>query len=279
MELRLMVPWAYSVSQHCIINSQGVVGTRYLYFFSDNHSIANVTRAFQGKGQSIPQPNPFKQPSVHFRDKDLPAHMNWLPPPIKSFFQVPRVRDVLGSRPLVIIHNKYVSQWGQPPSNFLSVDLLRKILRYLTTKYEVLYKRFVPKELEEKAEKKEKNSSGAKVRDYSGLRLEQDLGEKQMIRAEFPSVVLFEDLAAELDSRPEDQNLLLLGLMASSERFISVQGGTAVLSSYFGGNVTLLAVRGAEASGLDDYFHRFSNADVYWERTNRGLLERIKGRM
>ena len=143
----------------------------------------------------------------------------------------------------------------------------------------MLYKRFVPKELEEKAEKKEKNSSGAKVRDYSGLRLEQDLGEKQMIRAEFPSVVLFEDLAAELDSRPEDQNLLLLGLMASSERFISVQGGTAVVSSYFGGNVTLLAVRGAERFGLADYFHRFSNADVYWERTNRGLLERIKGRM
>ena len=140
------------MSQHYIINSQGVVGTRYLYFFSDNHSIANVTRAFQGKGQSIPQPNPFKQPSVHFRDKDLPAHMNWLPPPFKSFFQVPRVRDVLGSRPLVIIQNKYVSQFGQPPSNFLSVDLLRKILRYLTTKYEVLYKRFVPKELEEKGQ-------------------------------------------------------------------------------------------------------------------------------
>ena len=97
-----------------------------------------------------------------------------------------------------------------------------------------------------------------------------DFADKEMIRNEFPTVVLYEDLEAGLND-VEDQNLLLFGVMSLSDRFLSVQGGSAVLSSYFKGNNTILISKGKELQYEDySYFHRFSNASVEW--TNRDKI-------
>ena len=102
----------------------------------------------------------------------------------------------------------------------------------------------------------------------------QDFADKEMIRNEFPTVVLYEDLEAGLTDA-EDQNLLLFGVVSVSDRFLSVQGGSAVLSSYFKDNNTILISKGKELQYEDyDYFHRYSNASVEW--TNRDTIHLFK---
>ena len=102
----------------------------------------------------------------------------------------------------------------------------------------------------------------------------QDFADKEMIRNEFPTVVLYEDLEAGLTDA-EDQNLLLFGVMSLSNRFLSVQGGAAVVSSYFEGNNTILISNGYELQFEDyNYYHRLSNASVEW--TNRDKSDSFK---
>ena len=68
----------------------------------------------------------------------------------------------------------------------------------------------------------------------------------------------------------EDHNLLIFGVMSLSDRFLSIQGGAAVVSSYFGGQYTIFVRAGNELSSGDFiYFHRFSNASMEWTNRNK----------
>ena len=134
----------------------------------------------------------------------------------------------------------------------MNVRLLSDILDYLTPNYTVLYKRFTDKALEDHQELK-------------------DLEEKQIIRTKFPSVIIYDDLAEGLTD-VEDQNLLMFGLMSLSDHFLSIQGGTAVVSSLFGGKNIILIKEGKELTYGDyGYFHRFSNATVVWKKITKNI--------
>ena len=152
--------------------------------------------------------------------------------------------------------NKYKKQWDyQEAINSMSIDLLRDILTYLTPKYTILYKRHTLIELQD---------------DMHKLKAFHNFKDKEMIRKEFPTVVLYDDLQVGLTD-VEDQNLLLFGIMSLSDRFLSVQGGSAVVSSYFGGKTTIFIRAGHEALNGDyNYFHRFSNSSMEW--TNRDKI-------
>ena len=253
MEMRVIVPWAYHKSQHCRVYTKGVPGTKYMYFFSYNHTIKKEDRSW--KEANLPEGNPFQSDKVYH--KDFPYDTEWLAPNFKQFFIRPDIYELLNEKPLVVIMNKYKKEWEyEEAKNFMSVDLLRNILTYLTPKYSVLYKRFTNIELQDEMQRRK------------GF---HDLKDKEMIRKEFPTVVLYDDLQVGLTD-VEDQNLLLFGVMSLSDRFLSVQGGSAVISSYFGGNTTIFIRAGPEASEASsyNYFHRFSNSNVEW--TNRDKI-------
>ena len=75
----------------------------------------------------------------------------------------------------------------------------------------------------------------------------------------------------------EDQNLLLFGVMSLSDRFLCVQGSSALISSYFGGNTTIFIHEGSELTRGDyNDYHRFSNASVEWTNDNNKSHNRIK---
>jgi len=158
--------------------------------------------------------------------------------------------EMLDDKPLVVISNKFTPEWGRRPVNYIGLDTLFRILRYLTPKYNVLYKRGISKHADDKMEDKQG---------------EQELGDKEMIRKTFPCVVLYEDLGQHLHD-PDDINLLLFGLMSSSSRFLSVQGGNAVVSSYFGGVNVMLIVKNHGGMAEFEYFDKFSNASTFIAR-------------
>ena len=257
-EMRVMVPWAYHKSQHCRVYTKGVTGTKYMYFFSYNHTIKKESR--NGTFDQLPDGNPFQRRGVHIND--FPYDTEWLAPNFKNFFIKPDIYELLSDKPLVVIINKYRKQWQYDEAiNFMSIDLLRDILTYLVPKYSILYKRHTAIDLQDNNQKRH------------GF---HDFADKEMIRKEFPMVKLYDDLQVGLTD-VEDQNLLLFGIMSLSDRFLSVQGGAAVVSSYFGGKTTILISAGPElAKGDYTYFHRFSNSSVEW--TNRDKIYAWKKR-
>ena len=268
MEMRVYVPWAYFKSDHgCTqLHTLGATGSKYMYWFSDSHQVVPFKRRDQsigGRGNPFPivtgrRDNPLPHRTVHI--PSFPDDAPWQAPPFKEFFFRPEVASLLTEKPLVVIQNKYHSEWGGPPVNFFSTETLSEMLDYLVPKYTVMYKRH----------------TAAKLGDHSKL---FDLGEKSHIREHYPSVIFYEDLQEGLDD-PEDQNLLQFGLMALSDRFLTVQGGTAVASSYFGGSTLILVKKGAElVDGDYNYFHRFSNSSVVWMTHDAKFIEKMKQMM
>uniref|UniRef100_A0A7S3DSD4 Uncharacterized protein n=1 Tax=Entomoneis paludosa TaxID=265537 RepID=A0A7S3DSD4_9STRA len=261
MEMRVFVPWAHYKSRHKCkrLQTHGVVGSKYMYYFSDEHIIHREAKRHSIRN-GLPPGNPFGADNVHIRS--FPKDADWEPPNFKQFFQRPEMVDMFDSKPLVILQNKYTLEWKEDPTNFYSVSLLRKLFKYLTPKYTIVYRRETAKAIQDH-------------QDTDRL----DLGEMDMIRKEFPSVVLYQDLQEGLTD-PEDQNLLLFGLMSLSKRFLSVQGGTAVISSFFGGSNSILIKWGVETDVGDyNYFHRFSNATIAWKEKNGEFIDHIKSIM
>jgi len=245
MELRVFVPWANYIREQCgKLWTAGLPGTKYMYFFSNHHKIKAGQRAYS----ELPDGNPFGQRTVHM--SSIPAGAQWKPPSFKDFFHEPKFFEpLLGGKPLVVILNKYTQEWKKEPVNFIDTETLRKILTRLTPDYTVLYKRNTPSSLRD-----EKHIAGS---DFG-----HKLGEKEMIRKEFPDVLMFEDFSDALKD-PNDFNLLQFGFMSMSKNFIVVQGGTAVMGSYFGGNTFIYAKEGFELEEGDfNYFPDFSNAKV-----------------
>ena len=255
MELRVMLPWAYYKSQHgCLqLSTTGVTGSKYMYWFSDSHTIPWLWNT-RNSISHLPPGNPFVSDTVHI--SDFPLDTEWQAPPFRDFFQPPHIPELFQRKPLVILQNKYTDEWESGPVNFMDWDLLHDLLSYLTPKYTVLYKRFTTK----------------KLKDHQ---VSLDLGEKSKIRKHFPDVVMYETLQNDLTD-PEDQNLLLFGVSSLAKHFLSVQGGTAVVSSYFGGTNTILIQRGKEMKTQEyGYFHRFSNATVVWKQTPQTFYQHV----
>lgn len=263
-ELAAMVPWAYSRINYCKVKTKGVIGTKYLYFFSDHTVDSNSTR----KPRQLPHNHPFgKRP--HFNDAKFQEKTKggvWVAPPFKHFY---RRKDIELEKPLVIISNKYAKEWEfEGPVNFIPVEILREVLEYLTPNYNIVYSRFQDKRLEDSRENR-----GSKT-------LRGGFNDKEMIREEFPSVVLFDELSKGLP--PDSVNLLLFSLSSKSDNFLSVQGGNSVVASFFGGRNIILAVYGPETPEKRDdysYYHRFSNATIDVARNATSFLELVKTSM
>jgi hypothetical protein len=172
-------------------------------------------------------------------------------------------------KPLVIISNKYAKEWEfEGPVNYIPVDILREVLTHLTPNYNVVYSRFQDKRL---ADSREHLNSNA---------IREEFKDKEMIRKEFPSVVLFNELSQGLP--PDSVNLLQFSLNSMSDNFLSVQGGNSVVASFFGGRNIILAVRGPETPEKRNdysYYHRFSNASIEVARNAESFLELVKTSM
>jgi len=246
MELRLFTPWANYVRESCgKVHTIGLTGTKYMYFFSNHHEFKKGVR----RGKPLPKGNPFNSVDVHI--KKIPEGANWKPPPYAEFFHEPKYfESLLNGKPLVVILNKYTQEWFAKPENFLDTDVLRTILTRITPNYTVMYKRYTPPVLRDNMHVMGEEMTG------------HDLDEKEMIRKEFPDVLMFEDFADAL-TYTDDFNLLMFGFMSMSKNFIVVQGGTAVVGSYFGGNTFIYAKKGHELTFGDfEYFHEFSNSTI-----------------
>ena len=178
--------------------SESWVGSSPFFFFSPDHREVKHGVTYTDS------------PNIYTKDWRMPG----TPPDYRSHYKNDRF---VFDKPIVIVNNKYISEWNNPPINFFSVEDLKIIFNTLKSKYTIVYIRSTTKE------------RGYWDDNQAGY----ELGEYELIKNVYPEVVCMNDL---LETNPDlSYNTLQLMLHANSNKFLSIAGGNAVISSYFGG--------------------------------------------
>ena len=195
-----------------------------------------------------------------------PRNEWWLPPDLKKYWRNQPLNPRLplsGDKQLLVISNKLTHfpkgyaglEKGMLDPNFIPLDTLNQLVEKLKGRYQVVYSR--PTWSVDHREVRKGYEDLDAVRDAGGVVLTDYVGEADI----------------------EAWYRLILPVFARSRRFISVQGDTGFLSSYFGGRNLVLCRRGIETrmtvgdQRLYDYLPRLADTEVKWTGNDDVLLE------
>lgn len=239
-ELQFVLPFAYWHFKNGTLKAtRSSKFTKELYFFSPDHRESFEIRSNEGNYN-------FEMPRILY-SQDYDIH-KWEQVPLKETYQ----NDIYTyEKPILIIANRYNSEWGGPPISFYSIDMLAFIVEKLKDKYTIIYNRPRPKNITE---------------DNSDI---HDMNEFDWLAKEHPYVVLMEDLFMENKAKANNFNHLQLMVYANAAKFISIHGGTATLASYFGGTNLILSKQGPEHhfNCYQKLYPKFSGAKIFHAKT------------
>ena len=170
---------------------------------------------------------------VHHNPHRMPFdYSSWQPAPYKKHYKNHLLKF---EKPLLIIHNKFTREWGEPPANYIDIPTLMELATLLKPRFTIVYIR-----------------PTVHARGYA-----EDINEMlqfddhEELQQQHPQVLFFHDL---MEKHHEyDFNTLQLMLHANCNHFISVLGGNAVIASYFAGTNVIYAVKGHETEHESEY--------------------------
>ncbi|MEZ5102341.1 MAG: hypothetical protein R3C15_21575 [Thermoleophilia bacterium] len=257
-ELLAVVPYAHWLHERGLLESTAsTADTRCLYYFSPHHE------ELPGPRRYVPVTDlPIGVAGWWRYDrKAFPRELDtsrWSPPPYRDVYRDGRFA---GDRPLCVVANKasderYLHRGFSV--NAIPTDVLLALLARLRTRYRVVYARPRAADI---------------VNDHQEVR---EPGDLEAVKAAYPDVTTIQELAA---AHPElGFNELQLRLLASSQRFVSVLGGSSYLASWFGGVNVVYARHGWEVrcGAYERWFHRFSGARVVRAGSPRALLATVE---
>lgn len=238
-ELSVAIPYANALNMANKLSSTcAVEDTQPLYFFSPCHIETQDQRDEKKDYDGIPYHLAEYISKRYLNDKD------WIPPDYKSkYYNNVFVFD----KPILVIGNKCNKNVHTlNGEQCISLEMLDWIIRAYKDKYEIIYNRMHGEE------------------GYI------DYGDDDLIRKY--GVTHIDDLTID-----GSRCLTQLMLYANTNNFISVQGGQAVLCSYFNGKNIIYAKYGKEVA-FNDYknnYHRFSEAKIYHVLDDESLKKTI----
>jgi hypothetical protein len=233
-EIIMCVPYANFLK----VNNKNLIvysckDTRCLYYFLDDHEHSEM---YRNRRHSKPIGVHFKD--IHFDTLDK---SQFIFPDFKGYYSNQNF-DFDTDKELLIISNKYNKEWLKPPINFISTEALDALFHHLSDKYTVVYNRASTKNI---------------VNDNSDL---LEFNDCDIVR-NHPGVIDANHLYDDYDI---SFNLFQMLLYSRCNRFISVQGGTSILSSIFGGTNIIFAKNGSEINcgAYDNWYSELSNCRV-----------------
>ena len=140
----------------------------------------------------------------------------WTPPPLKEYY----FKDINSDKPILVINNKYNEEWLKPPSNYLSLEFINKFIDTFKDKYKIYYIRY-----------DNNSSSDGYFDDAKGYDF-FDYKHPTLLK----NVVTIYDY---MNKHNVGYNEAQLEMMAQAKHIATVNGGNAVLSSYFGEDVII----------------------------------------
>ncbi len=241
-EVEFVLPFAYwHYKNGTLRQTTSSRYTRELYFFSPDHQESIDNRSDKGNYN-------YEMPRVLY-SQDYNMH-KWAQVPLKETYR----NDIyVYDKPLLVIDNRYNSEWDGPPISFYDIPLLSFIIEKLKNSYTIVYNRPLAENI---------------TPDNSAV---YDLHEYEWLKQEHPEVLSLEELYQENRGGARNFNHLQLMIYANADRFISIHGGTAALASYFGGINLILSKKGPEHHF--DCFHKLfpklSGATILHARTDQ----------
>lgn len=248
-EIQFALPHAYwHFKNGTLKQTLSFPGTKELYFFSPDHKECFNERTNEGNyNYDIPR-------IVYSQNYNM---KKWMAVPLKEKY----TNDVyVFEKPILIIANKYNTEWDRPPISFFSIDVLNSLINQLKNKYTIIYNRPQPKNI---------------VSDNSII---YDLEEFEWLKQTHPDVILLEDLYIENKIQADNFNHFQLCVYANCNHFISIHGGTATLASYFGGKNIILSKEGPEHffKCYEKLYPQLSSAEIYHAKTDDDLFLLVK---
>lgn len=252
-ELISVVPYANYLAENGML--EGTVSgndTECLYFFSPNHKINPELRSWYNTSK-VNYPNiKIHRPNLNKKE--------FSPPKYKEHFANDRFKF---DKEIVIICNRHNTEWTSKPINFFSLDTLSKLFELLQDKYQVIYI----------------NIEGRKEL-YDNAPPEY-LGDKELV-LKYPKVIDIHEL--HFNNSDLSFNTLQLMLFANCEKYITMNGGHAILASYFGGENFIMSKYGnPQAKEISEavnsfyrWYHEFGGQRCVHVPNEDILLERVK---
>eukprot|EP01006_Ploeotia_vitrea_P006591 TRINITY_DN1401_c0_g1_i1.p1 TRINITY_DN1401_c0_g1~~TRINITY_DN1401_c0_g1_i1.p1 ORF type:complete len:459 (-),score=28.99 TRINITY_DN1401_c0_g1_i1:293-1507(-) len=171
----------------------------------------------------------------------------WSPPPLRA--QYKNLLDFsFFTKPLFVILNKYHVEWWETPINALPIAGLDALIWLLQQTYQIVYingNTIRPTEMSGQ----EFATESYDFQDSPHLSLNDYRRCEDLLVKKYPSVVRLQDLLRRFPNNT--YNEVQLAVLANAERFLSVQGGPAVIASYWGG-VNFVFSQDSGPGGEDD---------------------------
>ena len=234
-------------TEHLNQPTQQYIQSNFIFFPPDHNEIFD-TRTLKGNIN-------YETPRILY-SQNYNMH-KWAPVPLKETYK----NDVyVFDKPILIIANRYNSEWNGPPVSFFSIELLDYIIEKLKPFYTIIYNRAMPKNI---------------TLDNSDI---YDLHEFEWLSDHHPEVLLMEDLFKENKANAKNFNHLQLMVYANANHFISTHGGTAALASYFKGTNLILSKKGPEHhfGCFQKLFPKLSGAKILHAKTDEEVKNFIE---
>ena len=248
-DLAFVLPFAYWHHKNGTLKqTRAPKFTKELYFFSEDHEECFETRSIEGNYN-------YETPRILYSHSYKMS--KWEKVPLKSVYQN---EIYVFDKPVLVIANRYNSEWGGPPVSYFDIPMLDFLITSLKSDYTILYNRPRPDHI---------------TMDNSSI---YDLNEYGWIKRTHPEVLLMEDLYRENKGKARNYNHFQLMVDSNCDRFISTHGGTAALASYFGGVNLILSKKGPEHvfGCFDTLYRQLSDATILHAKTDDDVKEYVR---
>ena len=246
IELVLSLPYAYWLHENNqlekVITSKGM---KPFYYFCDNveekYDYRTIDNSVAGM-DSLPNPwiygtqldaELYKDEWEHWESfKNAPngiGILNYKQWKIPNFTKRYQNDDFLYKKPIIVVSNRYNWEHGNPPVGYFSIGCLNEIFKYLTSiGYIVVYKR--PLNTEFPLDQNEMNTLQNRENLVAELEDGSYISDYELTKY-YEDVILFDDIV--IDNPSLTYNELQLSVFANAYRFISMSGGSALLTNLF----------------------------------------------
>jgi hypothetical protein len=225
--------------------------TAPFYYFSPSHTINKKERSWYNTEK-------VKTPNINIHRHTLDKK-NWTPPPLKEYYANDELKF---DKELLIICNRHNIEWNERPINFFNEETLKELFELLKDKYQVVYIN-----IEGRPELYD-NAKPIPLKDFDLLR-------------SYPECINIHDLHKK---HKYSFNELQLRLFANCSKYITMNGGHAILAAYFGGENIVMSKPGKphakeilpQVNSFYRWYNEFGGQRVMHVPDEKKLINKVK---
>ena len=192
--------------------------------------------------------------SIHKPQLD---YSRWNPPPFRAYYKYQSPIKLISRfpKPIVVISNKKNNEWGRGVINHIDMSTLESLFFTFYKDWSIIY-----------------NNTYELGEDYDDTVPQLSTGNITNLLLAY-GVTHIKDI---IEENQMSYNLTQLALYHDVDLFVSIQGGSSILASYFGAPNIIYAVEGQElnAGSYTNWYSKFGGSEIIHVRTYEDLIKK-----